>query len=422
MASLVWTSDEDPGLVVARAVAEIAWSDGGEELAARHIQQTCAEAEQLLAAGRTAALVSLLVASADVVLAKAPEKDAECIFSVICNYVAKAPSGAEEEAMVGEILGKLLPRPPVEKAALRLKLLFVLYNAVKAPFGRFQVYLRGLEFAAAARAADAFVPSFRRLDAFVREWGAGPRELRPLYLAVTNVLRETKGSAKDSFAYLMKYLATFSREEPDGVLAGEQEHAVRAAAEFMRSPDMFQMHRFTDTSIYIPDLLEMPAVRRLERDPQQRPVYELLRVFLTGQLSDYLAFHADRADVVEGLGIVHSEAVAKMRLMSLVSLAADGGPSNEIRYSAIQQALKLDADDVETWVVRAIGAKLLEARMDQMRQVVIITRCPQRTFGRPQWEELRRRLSAWKENVARVSRIVHNARASGGIPQVAAAY
>jgi translation initiation factor 3 subunit M len=29
-------------------------------------------------------------------------------------------------------------------------------------------------------------------------------------------------------------------------------------------------------------------------------------------------------------------------------------------------------DEVEYWIVRAIGSKLLEAKMDQLRQVVVI--------------------------------------------------
>lgn len=34
--------------------------------------------------------------------------------------------------------------------------------------------------------------------------------------------------------------------------------------------------------------------------------------------------------------------------------------------------LQVADDEVEYWIVRAIAAKLLEAKMDQLRQVVII--------------------------------------------------
>lgn len=52
--------------------------------------------------------------------------------------------------------------------------------------------------------------------------------------------------------------------------------------------------------------------------------------------------------------------------------------------------------DVEVWVVRAIGKKLLEARIDQMRRTVAVTKCMQRTFSATQWRALLAQLGAWK--------------------------
>ena len=52
--------------------------------------------------------------------------------------------------------------------------------------------------------------------------------------------------------------------------------------------------------------------------------------------------------------------------------------------------------DVEVWVVRAIGKKLLEARIDQMRRTVAVTKCMQRTFSTAQWRSLLAQLGAWK--------------------------
>ncbi len=51
---------------------------------------------------------------------------------------------------------------------------------------------------------------------------------------------------------------------------------------------------------------------------------------------------------------------------------------------------------MEGWLVRAVGRKLLDARMDQTAATVTVTRCSHRSFGEPQWEELRDRLASWK--------------------------
>ena len=45
---------------------------------------------------------------------------------------------------------------------------------------------------------------------------------------------------KDSFSFLVKYLATFG-EEDASTLSDAKEEAVRAIIEFVKSPDMFQV-------------------------------------------------------------------------------------------------------------------------------------------------------------------------------------
>jgi translation initiation factor 3 subunit M len=80
--------------------------------------------------------------------------------------------------------------------------------------------------------------------------------------------------------------------------------------------------------------------------------------------------------------------------MSLTGLASKG--SGEITYAVVREALKITDDEVEYWIVRAIGLKLLEAKMDQLRQVVIISRCIERVFGLAQWRDLLGKLTIWK--------------------------
>lgn len=62
----------------------------------------------------------------------------------------------------------------------------------------------------------------------------------------------------------------------------------------------------------------------------------------------------------------------------------------------VQEALDLEEGQEEAWVIRSIGRKLLEARIDQMRRVVIVSKLAHRAFTHAQWAELRTQLAAWK--------------------------
>lgn len=61
-----------------------------------------------------------------------------------------------------------------------------------------------------------------------------------------------------------------------------------------------------------------------------------------------------------------------------------------------QDSLDLKEGQEEAFVIRASGNKLLEARIDQLRQVVTITKIARQTFTAAQWQELRAQLASWK--------------------------
>lgn len=405
MATLVETSEEDATLAVARFTAEMAWAEAGPDVADAQVAHICAEAEGLMHEGRWSDLVSLLLTSVDLIFANAQEKDLECIFAVICNLVSKARSPDEALAMADQITIKITAHPN-DKPTARLKILFNLYNILGNPYGKFLVYKRALKLAMNGKVSELIIPSFKRMDTFLKEWNIGVTEKRELYFGITNILKDNKGSSKESFSFLVKYLETYADEDTH-TLSEAKEEAVRAIIEFVKAPDMFQC-----------DLLDMPAVCQLEKDVKYALVYRLLEIFLTRRLDAYLEFQTANSSLLKSYGISHDDCITKMRLMSLADLASKLG---EIPYSVIKDTLRVPYDEVEYWIVRGISSKLLDAKMDQMRQVVIISRCTERVFGISQWRELYSKLAVWKENIGNVVRMVQNAqnsRASGAeVPQ-----
>ena len=82
-----------------------------------------------------------------------------------------------------------------------------------------------------------------------------------------------------------------------------------------------------------------------------------------------------------------------------------------------QAALELESlSDVEGIVVQAIGKRIMEARIDQLRGVVTVARCPPRTFGREQWQELQGQLVAWTETVRGVKEAAGDVRSVLALP------
>ncbi|KAI3665813.1 hypothetical protein L6452_44448 [Arctium lappa] len=100
------------------------------------------------------------------------------------------------------------------------------------------------------------------------------------------------------------------------------------------------------------------------------------------------------------VGLVHEDCIAKMRLMSMMDLASD--ESGQIPYRLIKDTLQIEDDEVEPWVVKAITAKLIDCKIDQMNQVIRVSRYTERVFGPRQWQALREKLATWRGSIANV--------------------
>ncbi|CAL5324937.1 unnamed protein product [Camellia sinensis] len=64
--------------------------------------------------------------------------------------------------------------------------------------------------------------------------------------------------------------------------------------------------------------------------------------------------------------------------------------------------MQVNDDEVEMWVVKAITARLIDCKMDQMNQIVIVSRCTERIFGKHQWQTHREKLATWRGNITNV--------------------
>ncbi|CAN7003403.1 unnamed protein product [Brassica rapa subsp. trilocularis] len=403
MTTIVPTSEEDPFLAVVQFTSQLAWADAGPEAAEPEISRLCREAEESIVAGKWLELASLMVTSAELVSSKMSEKDLECTYTIICSLVKNSNSPEDVLEMVKAISSKVVQQPN-DKASLRLKILFNLYNLLDHPYARFQVYMKSLTLAVEGKVTEYVVPSFKKIDNFLKEWNVDTKDQRELFLAIANVLRENKSLVNESLKFLTKYLATFSNEDAQ-VLGEAKEEAVRAVIEFVKASSIFQC-----------DLLDLPAVAQLEKDTKYAPVYQLLKIFLTQRLNAYSEFKAANSECLQSYGLVDEDCVTKMRLLSLVDLASD--ESGKIPYTSIKDTLQVKEEEVELWIVKAITAKLIDCKMDQMNQVVIIcirmqvdnlmvlfisfSRCSEREFGSKQWQSLRTKLATWRDNIGNV--------------------
>ena len=149
-------------------------------------------------------------------------------------------------------------------------------------------------------------------------------------------------------------------------------------------------------------MLKLPAVLALKNSEPN--LYKLLTIFTQETLEEYMGFSATPASQEFFAGnddLTEVQCRKNMRLLSLCSLASDSKTS-EISYAEIKEALDIHLDEVEDWVIAARRSGMIDAKMDQIREIVTINRCVVRKFGKEQWLALQTKLNLWKENIRSV--------------------
>lgn len=179
---------------------------------------------------------------------------------------------------------------------------------------------------------------------------------RNVYLEIANLLSRMGGKDEKAMEFMLKYLATFENNES---ALGESSAAAKdTIASFVRLKTSFSC-----------DLLDYKAIQALKSSNGK--VFELLEIFLTKDVSDYLAFAKSNGALFKDLGLNEDETLTKMRLMSLGDIRNGGG---EVSYKEICDKLQVDSNECEEWVVHGISSGLVDTKLDQMREVCVITR------------------------------------------------
>lgn len=70
--------------------------------------------------------------------------------------------------------------------------LFNLYNLLENPYSRFFVYMKALNLAVNGKVTEHIIPSFKKIDSFLKEWNIDIKDKRALFLGIANVLKESR--------------------------------------------------------------------------------------------------------------------------------------------------------------------------------------------------------------------------------------
>jgi len=328
-------------------------------------------------------LWNLLLEESHVLFSDSPEKDVEGFFAAVTSLLKR-----QGETSIHQIIPKLLAAitSGEEKSLLRLKILGNTYNILdkSIPGDRFSIFLAIMNFAFTSKHSDIIIPHFKDIEKRFVEWGINTKQIQELYKKIRDIHKQVHKS-NEAFKWTVKYLNTFNVNENSEEVINE---VVNSCLEVISSSDLYQF----DT------LLDVDIVKSLEKkNPKHAKLYQLLTIFVKDNFDTFKTFIDGNPGILKQLGLDEEVITKKIKYLSLASLAS---VQHEISYSVIAKTLQINENEVEQWIIAAIGEGVLEAKINQIKAVVRVTRSLQRVFTRTQWKLLSENLGVWKKNVS----------------------
>jgi len=384
-----FASDEDQAVELARIVSLYSLKE--QEARDKFVQ----DAQTLADQSKYVELLNTVLPVIGSLISDAPEKDSEPALLLLLAIAKKLPAESLQSA-VDQFISTVSSNTN-DKPQYRLKLLNHAYNIVNcSPAARFTLFKALLQFAVASHNELAVTSVHSDIERLSKTWNVSTEQLREVFKLMRDIFRNLK-QWKQANDWTVKYFELF-KQESDPALSATSEEAVRGVVEAISLPGLYSFDA----------LLELLPVKRLEK--ANPAAFKLLNVFVSGTLEDFHSFSAAELEQFKAAGLDEVESVSKIRHLTLATL---GSQSNQVPYATAAQALKVDASEVEAYVVNAISEGIIDARLDQLHRQINIARTIQRQFSRAQWVQLHDTLQAWKTNVRAILTSVESVGSTG---------
>ncbi|DBA04394.1 TPA: hypothetical protein N0F65_009990 [Lagenidium giganteum] len=326
------------------------------------------------------------------------ETAVEGAFSMLFDLIAHLAAdkvAAEAKNFLAAVLSKV-----DDKAVLRLRIATNAFNKSAAfPEVRFDILVQVIEYANKSDNLELLANYFEDIEALLDIQALSAEKRRKLFLIIADVLEKKDAKSVKVLLFFEKYLNTFA-----GVTDAKQLEAGKAVA--VRATKFVLANPITSFIARV-DIVASPAVAALKNDAKNAKLFQLLEIVSSKTLADYTAFEKAAGSFFKDNGLSEEQCASNMRLFTLCALPTG---FDEIPFATIAKSLGVPEDDTEKWVVKAITANLLTAKVDQLRRTVVVTRALQRSFGPAQWKEMDVKLQLYKANVGKLLELVRNAR------------
>ena len=245
----------------------------------------------------------------------------------------------------------------------QIKMFTVLYNIFQLNERyRHDVFIRLLSFWEANDCIFIIKNNLLIIDQISKIWEISNEERIALYnQVITHLIEEDK-----LIAYELMLKALILLGDNKDQITKNKDLIIRTSKLALEHPKITQFEYLYNT----------PAIKALKEEKIEEKLEELLHIFTYDTLDEYNKWESTNKKYLDDSSLDAQVLKNKIMYLSFCSLAMN---DNVITFDKLAEIVDIKRDEIEEWVVDAVVNDIIDARIDQDNEQVIINTFTQRT-------------------------------------------
>lgn len=140
------------------------------------------------------------------------------------------------------------------------------------------------------------------------------------------------------------------------------------------------------------ELLALKAIKTLMT--KDKELTEFFTLFIKTDARDFKGQLQKYAKIMATEQITEEEAITKKSYLQICTLSTQ---TSNFKYSELSKLLNIAEDDIEEWAIEAIHNQIMDAKIDQFREEIVIKSHIMREIKAPEWQAIQAKIHLWKE-------------------------
>lgn len=315
------------------------------------------------------------------------ETDLEMVLNSLVSLVIISPSDKISK-LVTTLCESIVKAQLHERfGIIKLRVLSNLFHGLMINSkDRYTVYIHLAKCSLQVKNLEYFPTSLSVVKKYFKTWQSTTEEIQVLYRLLFESLSQM-GDSTNALKIVIELLGTFDKD----TASKSRDDAHKCIVYCINDPNIFVFD----------SLLLLEPIKYLEGEL----IHNLFTIFVSGKLNQYMEFYEAHKTFVTQTGMSHEKNIDKLRILTLMTLAEN---NKELPFDLLQKQLKIEADEIESFVIDAIRTKCIRCKIDHLAKTVTILSVSYRTFTKQHWQVLKGRLENWKENLTLVNQNLTN--------------